>query len=384
MRGPRIGMRTSCSPMCPRISPGSTWRPACQVRAHGANTPAAGLTTSLSAMCRPSPSSPRPCGRGLGQGLHEAVELVRTGDRHEGGAGDGALGHSGQHRSGPQLDEAARIPVSARVCSVWRQRTGEVSWRPSSSGPLRGAAVRADRRRWRPRPRQGRGSSDGVQGLGEAVGGRGHEGGVEGSGRREAPWPLFAPRRLAHSPRPADSVGLTGDHDLTRGVEVGDPDVALGGDAGGLHEVVVEAQHRSHGARRLLGRHLHGFAPLGHQADTFCVGQRARRDQCGVLAQAVAGHRGGGCTQAFDGVQDDQAEHEGGELGVAGGGELVVLGVKEQFGHVTPGDVAGLFDQLPGGVVTPGRAHARALRPLAGEGEHDHLGVGIPSLASGL
>ena len=47
---------------------------------------------------------------------------------------------------------------------------------------------------------------------------------------------------------------------------------------------------------------LEGHGPAGHQG--------------GVLAQAVAGAGGGGEAEALDGVEDDQAQDEGGQLGV--------------------------------------------------------------------
>ena len=59
--------------------------------------------------------------------------------------------------------------------------------------------------------------------------------------------------------------------------------------------------------------------------------------------------------EALDRVEDHQAGHERGELGVARVLELVGVGVEQQPGDVAPvdlaGDRAGLLDQLPALVV---------------------------------
>ena len=80
--------------------------------------------------------------------------------------------------------------------------------------------------------------------------------------------------------------------------------------------------------------------------------------------------------EALDGVEHDEAGDEGGELGVVG----ALAARRRRRGAGAP-DVAarhggGLGDELPGGVVAPGLAHAGLLGPLAGEGEGDHRWAG--------
>ncbi len=93
---------------------------------------------------------------------------------------------------------------------------------------------------------------------------------------------------------------------------------------------------------------LHGLAPLGHQAGALVVRDGAGGDQGGVLTEAVAGHRGHLRpveAAAPGGVEDDQAEGEGGDLGVAGGPKGVGVGVEEQGPDVAPTDLAEGGDQ---------------------------------------
>jgi hypothetical protein len=66
-------------------------------------------------------------------------------------------------------------------------------------------------------------------------------------------------------------------------------------------------------------------------------------------------------TEAFDGVEDDEAGDEGGELRVAGVAEFVGVGVEQEAGDVAFGHLRGLIDEFPALVVGPRSAHARPL-----------------------
>ena len=68
----------------------------------------------------------------------------------------------------------------------------------------------------------------------------------------------------------------------------------------------------------------------------------------------------------------EQAEGEGGQLGVAGLGQLVEGGVEQQAADVPAGGLGGVVDHLPRRVLGPGTAHPRPLGPLAGEHEGRH------------
>ncbi len=171
---------------------------------------------------------------------------------------------------------------------------------------------------------------------------------------------------------PGHGLGRSGDDDLARRVVVGHPHLALGALASGVDGVVVGAHHRRHGPGVFLGRVVHGLAPLDHEAHALLEAEGAAGDEGGVLAQAVARAQGGLDADALDGVEDDEAEDERGQLGVGAEGELVLVDVEREAGHVAPGHRRGLFDDLPRGVFQPGAAHAGSLGSLTREGERQH------------
>ena len=128
---------------------------------------------------------------------------------------------------------------------------------------------------------------------------------------------LRAPSSRARRAGRGHRLGGAGHHHLARGVVVGHPDVALGPLAGGLGVVVGDPEQGGHRAGGVLAGPGHGLAPGHHQADPVLEGQGAAGHQGGVLAQAVAGAGRRGQAQPLDGVEHHQAEHEGGQLGVA-------------------------------------------------------------------
>src|SRR5258706_13377681 len=75
--------------------------------------------------------------------------------------------------------------------------------------------------------------------------------------------------------------------------------------------------------------------------------------------------------KALDSVEHHERQHERGQLRVARVLQLVGVGVEQEAGDVTVGHLGRLADQLPRFVVEPRSSHARALRPLAGEGESE-------------
>ena len=118
------------------------------------------------------------------------------------------------------------------------------------------------------------------------------------------------------------------------GVVVGHPHLALGALAGGVDGVVVGAHHRRHRPGVFLGGVVHGLAPLDHEPHALLEAEGAAGGQGGVLAQAVARAQPGLDADPLDGVEDDEAQDEGGELGVGAEGELVLVDVEEQAGDV--------------------------------------------------
>ena len=127
-----------------------------------------------------------------------------------------------------------------------------------------------------------------------------------------------------------------------------------------------------HGAGGLLAGPGHGVAAGHDQLDPVLEGQGAAGHQRGVLAQAVAGAGGGGEAEALHRIEDDQAEHGGGQLGVLGPGQLLNRRLEQEVGQVAPGGLRCLPDELPRGVVDPWLAHSGPLRTLSWEGENQH------------
>ena len=141
---------------------------------------------------------------------------------------------------------------------------------------------------------------------------------------------LAGPELLGDGARPGHGLDGPGDDDLAGRVVVGHPHLALGALAGGVDGVVVGAHHRRHGPGVLLGRVVHGLAPLDHEPHALVEAEGAAGGQGGVLAQAVARAHGGLDADALDGVEDDEAEHERGQLGVGAEGELVLVDVERR------------------------------------------------------
>ena len=129
--------------------------------------------------------------------------------------------------------------------------------------------------------------------------------------------------------------------------------------------------HRHH-SRLGVGGGLHGLAPLGDQPHAVLEAEGPAGGQGAVLPDRVAGDSGGLDAQPLDGVDDEQAEGEGGELGVSGLGQLLERGVEQEVGDVPAGGLRGVVDDLPRRMVGPGTAHPRPLGTLAGEDEGRH------------
>ena len=89
--------------------------------------------------------------------------------------------------------------------------------------------------------------------------------------------------------------------------------------------------------------------------------ERTAGRQGGVLTQAVAGTRRRLDADPLDGVEDDQAQDEGRQLGVGGQGELVLVGLEQEPAQVAPGHARGLGHDFPRRVVDPFGAHAGSL-----------------------
>jgi hypothetical protein len=172
---------------------------------------------------------------------------------------------------------------------------------------------------------------------------------------------LLGTELLGHRAGSVHALDGPGDHHLAGCVEVGHPHVVVRSTAGDLDVVVVQAEHRGHGAGVVDAGVVHRVGPLAHEAHAVVEGERPARRQRGVLAEAVAGAEAGFETHPFDGVQHHQTGDERAQLGVARVLELLGVGVEQQAGDVAVGVSRRLFDQFPALVVGPRPTHAGAL-----------------------
>ncbi len=67
----------------------------------------------------------------------------------------------------------------------------------------------------------------------------------------------------------------------------------------------------------------------------------------GVLAEAVAGAGGRREPDALDGIEHDEAEDGGGQLGVLGLRQLLDGSVEQQVGQIAVGGIRGFLDDFP-------------------------------------
>ena len=169
-----------------------------------------------------------------------------------------------------------------------------------------------------------------------------------------------APSSFATSAARYVSAGAARDHAVAGGIGVGKPHVAVGSAAGDAGPFVVYPRYRQHDPDVVLGGLLHRLAPLGDEPHGVFEPDTASSDQRRVLAKAVPGAGRRLDAEPFDGVQDDEAHDEGGQLGVASLGELFDAGVEQQALDVPTGD-AGLAS-----CTTSQEGWSRQARPMPG------------------
>lgn len=161
------------------------------------------------------------------------------------------------------------------------------------------------------------------------------------------------------------------DDDLRRRIEIDGLDhFALGSLlAGGTHGVVVQAEHRRHGAGAHRHRGLHGVGAHAHQAHGIFQRQRAGGRQRGVFAQAMAGHHlGHGPARRAPGGKAGRAGGQHGRLGVGGEIELLGRALRHQGAQVLAQRGAGTrHDVGHGGIAGPCIEHADRLGALTGK-----------------
>src|SRR5699024_10505140 len=117
---------------------------------------------------------------------------------------------------------------------------------------------------------------------------------------------------------------------------------------------------------------LHGFTAFVDEANRVGEGDDPGGAQGGELAEAVAGERVGVEVVAAGDGEGEHRLHERGELRVAGGDELVGVGVQQQVADVAAADVTGFGHQFPRRVVDVVGSHSGLLASLAGKHEAAH------------
>ena len=256
---------------------------------------------------------------------------------------------------------------------LWRQRMGLTSWADSRSsqsaaaGVPPGVDVGDDRD-------LGLVEGDGGQNLPEPVAGRAHERGVEGAADRHrtnlagarARWPE-PPARATAPGSPAITVSSALLKLATQTSPSASRQAMSTVSASQPRMTLITPGWASAAACMASPRSATTRTPSSNP-------MRPAGGQGAVLADGVAGDAGGLDAQPLDGVDDQQAEGEGGQLGVAGLGELVEGSVEQQAADVPAGGLGRVRDHLPRRVIGPGAAHPRPLGTLAGEDEGRHYG----------
>ncbi len=178
---------------------------------------------------------------------------------------------------------------------------------------------------------------------------------------------------------PLDTRRGAGDHDLARGVVVGQP-ALVGESLAGFEGLGLPgADHGHHAAGVAVGGGLGGLGPPGGQADAVLEGEGAGGDEGGDLAQGVAGEPDRCRNLAPHRLPGDQRRQQDGELGFPGAGEVVGRLGQQQVGQrLAQGRLRPLHD-APGGVLTPRRPHGGALSPLARKDDGDSQSPPVPS-----
>ena len=267
-----------------------------------------------------------------------------------------------------------RAPSAARWSRVWRHRTGLQSWaasRPPHSvavgvGP--GVDVGVD-------GHLGLAQLGGVDGLAESLPGGSHERGVEGAADRHG-HDLLGAELLGDRRRLGDGLGLAGDDDLARERCSWRPTRRR------------RPGHRRPRRRRRRARARRPSCRCGRwpprawrrPARPRAGDRRRRRGRrrpparctrrgCGRPRRPASTPRRSTASSTTRLVR----KVESWALSVSLSSSASVC--EQERLEVTTEDGRRLDDQLPRGVLVPGRAHPGLLGPLAGEGEHDHRWV---------
>ena len=162
-----------------------------------------------------------------------------------------------------------------------------------------------------------------------------------------------------------DGVGVAGDHDLPGAVEVGHPHVAVAR----AQASATTSSSTPRTAAMVPGRASAAACMAAPRSVTrrtpSSSAQGAGGGQGGVLAEAVAGGDGAAHAEGADRVEHDEAQDEGGQLGVLGAAQLVGVGVEEQRGDVASAGLGGVGRRGP---RTGGRPRAGPCRAAGSPG----------------
>ena len=290
--------------------------------------------------------------------VHQRVQVLGLGNGQGLDLGQAALGQAAQHPARSQLHERGqaqagegleRLAPAHRAAELGREQARPVGRVVVDMGVHVGHDTHL-----------GRQERDPGEGLAQVGACPLHERRVERTGDLDRHDALGA-EALGQFAGLGDRFDRAGDHDLTRCVVVGDPDVAFGTHAGRLCVVVGDAEQGGHRPGCLLTGACHRLAVGDHELDPVIEAQGTAGDERGVLAQAVAGAGRRRQSDALDRVEDDQAQHCRGQLGVLRLGELFNGRVQQQVREVAVSGGRCLLDDFPRGVIDPRFTHSGAL-----------------------
>ena len=212
----------------------------------------------------------------------------------------------------------------------------------------------------------------GVEIGAEALLGGGHEGAVEGGADGEEDG-FTGPGGFGQVSGALDGGGVSSDHDLIGGIEIGGADdFALGGFGKDCVELAIgQFEQGGHGADTGRNGLLHVLAAFADEADGVREAQTARGNERGVFAEAVAGDVIGGEAGFGEDGEGGNGDGEQRRLGIFSELELVFGACKAEAGEGETERIVRFFKDAPRGGVRIGKtlAHTHGLRALAREKE---------------
>jgi hypothetical protein len=126
-------------------------------------------------------------------------------------------------------------------------------------------------------------------------------------------------------------------------IEVCDPHIGIGATARNFNLIVIKTQNSSHSSWACGACFVHGVGAFNNQPNTIFKRQGTSGGERRVFAQAMSSAETGLNSQTLNSIEDHQAGHESGQLGVSGVFQLLSIGVKEKGADITASNVGCFF-----------------------------------------